>query len=355
MARTQTRKGAGGSSDAPPPGGTARRRRSRPPATSPRPAEAVQPQKESVDTADVAPAPSAPTAPHARPTGGSERAGFGFGSGSDSDSDTAIGRIRESVAARLSRGSTWSAWAVTGIAVIAMAGIVAIAVAQTVGDLNAERPGAPPGTAAAPDDLLGPGGDAGAVILEETFDGLPMDSSLPSSWIVAGGGGASIVALPTSVDRSVRIRSSPEGDPASACHPTGVDATAILRLAVDIVVGGRAGEAVPLLALEGSGTRILTIGLGPAGELVQLDPAPDSGVPAPEGLAADAEGWRRLDVRLDPNERSVEWQARDVSGTQVAVGRSTLEPGTWADGLCLFSPQGAPSSWIAVDDLVVRG
>jgi hypothetical protein len=23
--------------------------------------------------------------------------------------------------------------------------------------------------------------------------------------------------------------------------------------------------------------------------------------------------------------------------------------------LCLFSPEGAPSSWIAVDDLVVRG
>jgi hypothetical protein len=340
MARTATRKGAARSDGAaPPPDRAGRRRRSRDLVKSPAAVEPAKPQPSGPNPADLPPAPAVP------PVAGLD----------DDDSDSAIRRIRESIAARLSRDSTWSAWAATGIAVIAVAGIVAIAVASTVGDLGADRPGATPVISAAPDSLAGQVGGPGAVVFEETFDELPMDSSLPSTWRVEGGGGASIVALPTSVDRSVRIRSSPEGDRASACRPTGVDATSILGLGVDVVVGGRADAAVPLLALEHDGTRVVVIGMGPSGDLVQLQPPPDAVVTAPPDLAGEPDAWRRLELRLDPNESLVEWQAHDVSGTQVAAGRSTLERGAWADVLCLFSPEGAPSSWIAVDDLVVRG
>jgi hypothetical protein len=244
-------------------------------------------------------------------------------------------------------------WAVLGVAVISVAGIVAVAVATTIGTLD--PPGPLPSTAVAAGALsaVAPAGVSVAAAetgFEETFDSLPMDSALATPWVVSGGDGATIVALPTSVDRSVRIRSAADGAPASACRPTGIDAGATVSIGLDVLVGGSPSAAVPLMTLESSGVRTLTIGLDPSRALVDLT----QGTPPPAG-ATGSEGWRRIEVRIDPAQAALEWEARDVSGAPVAAGTAAIDPSTAVDQVCLFSPEGAPSSWIAVDDLIAQG
>jgi hypothetical protein len=267
-------------------------------------------------------------------------------------------RLRVAVARRLPRDRPLPSAPGTAVAAVAVAAIVAVGVATLVGALGGRGftatpdPGTPTGLVAAETSATG-GGDVAGPAIEETFDALPMDSRLAPPWVVTGEE-ASIVALPTSVDRSVRIRTSTDGDASSACRATDVAAGVAPRVGFDVLLGGRPGATVPLLALEAGDSPVLTIGVDAAGALVQFEPEPaTTGTPGSAGAGSD--GWRRVEVRLDSSRSTVEWLANDASGLEVAAGSAPIEAGTTVDELCLFSPEGAPSSWIAVDDLIVQG
>ena len=52
----------------------------------------------------------------------------------------------------------------------------------------------------------------------------------------------------------------------------------------------------------------------------------------------------------------IDWRANDVSGVEIASGASEIDLTTApADGICFRSPQGTPSGWIAIDDLIIEG
>ena len=247
-------------------------------------------------------------------------------------------------------------WAASSLAAILAAGVVAVVVAAIAGGLSG-APAATSDVASATDagDVLGADpGSADTILLEETFDELPMDSKLAAPWVVEGGDGAGIVPLPTSVDRSVRIRSSVDGDAASACRPLGLAPEAPARIGLDVKIGGRPPDPVRLLTIEGSDL-VVVIGVNPGGEIIGLEPrlVPTGPRSSPEpGAGGD---WHRIVVHIDHAAKTVGWAVRDGSGSELLTGSAPIPDGASASRLCLFSPRGAPSGWIAIDDLVVRG
>jgi hypothetical protein len=207
----------------------------------------------------------------------------------------------------------------------------------------------------------------GAISIRETFDALPMDSALPTPWTVTGGGSAAIVALPTSVDRSIQLASGTSGTATAACRPTEVETGSALRVVVDYRLGRRPAQAVPLLSLRAGDVSKLAIvidqegapvgvRLGSAQELVRGGdpPAQASPIPLTSGVSV---GWRRLDLTLDPASATATWSVSDSSGAATGRGSAPLtDVGAQSlDIACLFSPEGLPSGWVAIDELTIEG
>jgi hypothetical protein len=224
-------------------------------------------------------------------------------------------------------------------------------------------------SADAPGETLAPGQIhtaevRGAVSVQETFDDLPMDSSLPAPWMVSGGGSAKIIALPTSVDRSVRIASDAAGARTTACRPTPLARGSTLQMSVDYRAGRLPTTSVSLLNVRaGEATKIAvllnpdgTAGLGDGGGAGHAGepPARESAIPGTSGLAA---GWQRLELAVDPGAGLVVWQAVDSSGAETGSGTASVSDlGTAAlDSVCLYSPAGVPSGWVDIDDLLIEG
>jgi hypothetical protein len=205
----------------------------------------------------------------------------------------------------------------------------------------------------------------GATSVRESFDGLPMDSQLPDPWTVTGQGTAAIVALPTSVDRSVRLVSSVGGAPATACLPVGSVRAPEVTIVVDYQLGRSPPSPVTLLSLESGGARTLALVIDAAGMPIGVaSPDGPSGVidtppsPSPRDLARGLADWRRVELTVASRSGEVTWLAQDSSGevTGSGWGEAGGERGAGRiDALCLHSPEGEPSGWVAVDDLVIQG
>jgi hypothetical protein len=198
--------------------------------------------------------------------------------------------------------------------------------------------------------------------VEETFDGLPMNSRLPATWIVSGPGSAEVIALPTSVDRSVRVASSLEGLVTTACRPTAIVLGGPIRIAVDYAVGRPPSSSVPLITIDSGTARQLAIGMNPSGVPVSIaaDVTPSAGEQPPAQRAAAPSGsaplWQRLEVTVDTPAGIADWQVHDTSGALTGSGQTHLaNPARALDTICFLSPKGSPSGWIAVDDLFVGG
>jgi hypothetical protein len=198
--------------------------------------------------------------------------------------------------------------------------------------------------------------------VEETFDSLPMNSKLPATWIVSGPGSAEVIALPTSVDRSVRLGSSPAGDVTSACRPTAVVLGGPIRIAVDYAVGRPPASPVPLITIDSGTARQVAIGMDASGHAVSMaaDGTTNAGEQPPVPSAATPSGsgalWQRLEVTFDLAKGVAGWQLHDTSGALTASGQTDLaSPAPAPDTICFLSPEGSPSGWIAIDDLFVGG
>lgn len=196
--------------------------------------------------------------------------------------------------------------------------------------------------------------------VEETFDGLPMDSKLAKPWRVSGGGTAQIVALPTSVDRSVRISSTATGEATSACRTAAVVLGGSIRIAVDFLVSRAPSSPIPLMSIGSGDTPQLNLGLDASGAPVEI--AADGTVHQGEArpTASNRSGlptWQRLELAINTATGGVRWQVHDTSGAQTGAGQAqvaNLVTGAF-DTICFLSPQGSPSGWTAIDDLVVEG
>ena len=198
--------------------------------------------------------------------------------------------------------------------------------------------------------------------VRESFDELPMNGKLPDPWSVGGAGLAAIVPLPTSVDRSVRLSSSVDGVRTVACRP--LDTTAgSLQIMFDYRLGSLPATTSRLLSIRSKSVTVLGIDIASDGhaslvagaaDAEATAQAPGSSV-APVTPAAPTE-WQRVQVSVDPASGKVGWDTHDSSGAETGSGSTLTDLGSASlDTLCILSPDGSPSGWVAIDDLVVTG
>jgi hypothetical protein len=212
--------------------------------------------------------------------------------------------------------------------------------------LPSPTPVAPP--VASPDSTSSPtvlGESEGTVV--ETFQLTPMGVFRDRAWRVSPSTGAlTIVAVPTSVDRSLRVGPTPDGEPVVACRDLQVEdrrltVEATLRLD-DEVAGG------PLLSI-GTGQSAVLLGRDARGRLIHTD-GPNM---ATAGLAIRPGDWYRLVVEVDPTGETYGFDAQAVDGGASPVRQAGLavgRPSEEMDGLC-FTAAGAAGASITVDEI----
>jgi len=165
----------------------------------------------------------------------------------------------------------------------------------------------------------------------ETFDDLSLDSPLPPPWTVSGSGTAAVIPLPTSVDRSVRLRSSEAGGGLRACRSI-VPGSPDVHVSVDVLVGTLPEQPVGLLSLESGGKAVYELNLGADGSV-----EPDQPV---TGVVVQGGG---------PPPAAAPTGAPSESSRRHLV----IDGPVPADSLCLRSPDGVASGWIAIDNVAV--
>jgi hypothetical protein len=139
-----------------------------------------------------------------------------------------------------------------------------------------------------------------------------------------------------------------------------------IQIAVDYAVGRLPSSPVAFVSFESGNARQVALGMDRDGLPAEIasDGTLNRGSAPPAvqnpGISSPGPGiitWRRLAVSIEPGTGAVDWQVHDTSGAQTAAGRAMLrDPATATiDTVCFLSPQGAPSGWLAIDDLVVGG
>jgi hypothetical protein len=204
----------------------------------------------------------------------------------------------------------------------------------------------------------------GVSALQESFDGLPMDSAMPEPWTVTGHQVARIVALPTSVDRSARLESGEDGAATVACLPLRTAGTPEPTIVLEYQLSPRLVAPVTLLTLESGGSRKVTLDVdrvgvptsvtGPGGAIGETGPPATA---SPTDVVPATQRWHHVELTIAMVSGEVTWAASDSSSEQMRSGWGTAgELGdAGIDSLCIHSPAGLASAWVAIDDLVVRG
>jgi hypothetical protein len=251
------------------------------------------------------------------------------------------------------------------LAIIACAwiGLVGLVVLATVVIPQASVPGAAgPGggepSATTPDGLAGQ--VSGLVSIQETFDDLPVDATLPAPWRLSREGAARVVAVPTSVDRSALLATDATGAAGEACRPTGTHPGAI-RIALDYRLGGISPRQVTIVELRNGATPVLRLIVTADGRVEAVasqelhEDTPSVGAaPSSVSSSADPTGWRSVELTIASTGQAA-WESREVSGGDAGSGTLDLLAGSRSpDTLCLRSPPGSPAAWVAVDNLRIE-
>jgi hypothetical protein len=192
----------------------------------------------------------------------------------------------------------------------------------------------------------------GAVIVDETFDQLSINSPLPRPWEVTGSGAAVVIPLPTSVDRSVRLRTSDGGNPERACHPLRTDGAADVRVELDILLETAVATGSDLITLASGSTDALVIGVDARGRIAAGDASQ-----APAGALAPGT-WAHVSITVHPGSKTVDWGVSLADGTMLANATARpLEPASAGgiESLCVVSPDGTPGGSIAVNNARATG
>jgi hypothetical protein len=246
-------------------------------------------------------------------------------------------------------------------AVLLLGGALAVVVVLLVGAINQTQPAhdstqpPPPRTTSR---------IAAAVSVVETFDDLPMNSHLSDPWAISGTGSAEITALPTSVDRSLRISSSGTGAPTTACRRAAEGSGTVFRISFDYLLGRSPASAVPLLRLESLQAQRLELDVDVAGRPFAVGPpgataAVQGTQETPTALTSSqpiAAAWVHVEVVIDVVSGAAQWSAHDSSGAETSSGTTALSGalGEHIERACLLSPAGAPAAWVAIDNLLIE-
>jgi hypothetical protein len=200
----------------------------------------------------------------------------------------------------------------------------------------------------------GPAAPTGAV-QTELFDELPMGAPPPPAWTTTGT--AEVIAAPTSVDRSLRLRSSGAGAEARSCLELAVPWLAMRHIDFRFQVGD-AVSAARFVTLDAGTDTLLSLNADPTAK-VSNGPVPD--VPDPSAGAgrsttARPSAWRHIQIEIDPETQRLSWTTTNDAGAPGESGTRTLPTldGLPTGALCLHSPKGTPLGWIAIDDVLVE-
>ena len=178
------------------------------------------------------------------------------------------------------------------------------------------------------------GGAAGIVAIEETFDDLPMGTLRAGQWSVTKDR-AEVIALPTSVDRSIRISSGRDGRATFACHSLGDASGSRVSVRFDYQMKGPPGAVVTLLTFRAANT-----------DLVSL---------TADAPAETERSWRHVEAVLDAVVGTMTWHVT-TGGTDTGSGDAKVSLGSGSpDQVCLVSPAGLRLGWLTVNNLVIEG
>jgi hypothetical protein len=189
--------------------------------------------------------------------------------------------------------------------------------------------------------------------IHDTFDDLPMGPNTPVGWTTRGD--AEIVASPTSVDRSLRLRTSTEGVASTACRAVLTPWIGVTRIQLSLLVEG-ATSTSRAMTMESGSEVLLTLRSDPSGRISGAAPAAE-GPPRAGSAGAKADPpWQRVEIEVNTLASSVTWRAFEETGTQAGSGTRIIDglERLPAGDVCLHSPRDAGSSWIALSDLVVE-
>jgi hypothetical protein len=248
------------------------------------------------------------------------------------------------------------------IMLIAACWVGAIAVIVAGYAIAAPGPTSGPGQIAWPMGAGAPRAEvAGIVQVDETFDDLAVDSKLAAPWTIEGAGPVRIVAIPTGVDRSVRIGADGSGNATALCRPIDVPGGRDARFAFELALGSEPSANVKVIELRrGDATLIEMVLIAATGEARAIRVA-SGGIlvpgspPARQGGPLDLATWRRVALTVSAG-GAVAWEARDSSGTDAGSGTLPESKGSAPlDTFCVLSPTGTPGGWVALDNLLIEG
>jgi hypothetical protein len=205
--------------------------------------------------------------------------------------------------------------------------------------LVASGSGSPAQTAAGAAQLAAasPPPPTASVLIHESFDDMRMGSELSSAWTVSGSR-AEVVALPTSVNRSVRIGTDPGGKPTSACRVIDASIGSPISVQFDYLWNQPVKTPVRVMTFAAAGTTLAAVTIEPSMPAATLD------------------GWHRVQAVIDVGRGAFSWRTLDRNGDETGSGQATLALGSMRpDHVCLISPAGKPPGWLAVDDFLLSG
>jgi hypothetical protein len=218
-----------------------------------------------------------------------------------------------------------------------------------------------PGQTASPMTVGRPRAEiAGIVQVDETFDELAIDSKPAAPWNIEGAGPVRIVALPTGVDRSVRIGSDARGNGTALCRPIDVPSGRDAHFAFDFALGHQPSVNAKLVELRrGDAPIVEVVVIAATGEAKAIRVAtgivvPGSAPPRP-GAALDVTRWWRVTLTIS-SRGAVSWGATDSSGTNAGSGMLPEAKGSAPlDSFCVVSPTGTPGAWVDVNEVLIEG
>ena len=240
---------------------------------------------------------------------------------------------------------------------VALAGVVfgALVALTVTGILRADR-SAPAGGGDVAVIPASPDARSSALLrsaaeVRETFDDLRIASTLPSPWIMSGSGTAGVIALPTSVDRSVRVRSD-GATAAAACRPVPGTVGGDLHVEVDIQLGTLVAATSKVITLGSAASEAFSIGVDRNGYLIGADNRQVVG-----GNRLPAGTWAHVSITLHRPTSTVDWKVAGADGASLASVRTQVPPDAaqTADRVCLLSPAGTPGGSVAINNLVATG
>ncbi len=177
-------------------------------------------------------------------------------------------------------------------------------------------------------------------LVVEVFDLQPMRSAPGPDWSATPTDASlTIMALPTAVDRSLRLQAgSPDGGEES-CRAFPAVSGATLTVSVDIMVDVQAGPStVPLISVRGGQDEVASLVLDP--ETLQ------------------AEAWYRVTMTIDFLTRRAAVDVADRDSGEQAIapadkGWTTEVPAV--DRVCFGAPAAQESAGLYIDNLTVSG